>query len=141
MADKLTELLSDKDFAKKVFTQDSPEKAQEILKENGVDMDAKTVFDMGNALIYMSKNDGELPDELAEQVAGDSNWAKSLAGLPAAVGGFVAMIAGFEDFIEVWQNPETLGTEVLKQYYTSPLDKARQSIAKEKADVIINYDA
>ena len=32
--DRLTELLSDEGFMKKLFSQETPEKAQEILKEN-----------------------------------------------------------------------------------------------------------
>ncbi len=140
MADKLNELMADKDFVTKIFTQDSPVKAQEILKENGVDLDIKEIVDMGNVVLYMSKHDGELPDEVAEQVAGGANWASKLAGLPAVMGSFISLIGSFEDFIEIWNNPQTLGTEVLKKYYTSPLDSARENIAKEKSELNIDYD-
>lgn len=68
--DRLTELLSDEGFMKNLFSQETPEKAQKILKANGVDMPVEEVFIMGKTVLYIGEHDGELPDEFAEQVAG-----------------------------------------------------------------------
>ena len=113
--DRLTELLSDESFMKKLFSQETPEKAQEILKENGVDMPVEEVFIMG-------EHDGELPDELTEQVAGGldlSSLANQLGGLPYAVQGFVAMIEGFSNFLSGWNDPK-IGKKALETYYNAP---------------------
>ena len=122
--DRLTELLSDEGFMKKLFSQDTPEKAQEILKENGVDMPVEEVFIMGKTVLYMGEHDGELPDEFAEQVAGgalDLNaLAQSLGALPYAVQGFVSMIAGFGAFLKGWNDPKGIGQKALDSYYKQP---------------------
>lgn len=121
--DRLTELLSDEGFMKKLFSQETPEKAQEILKENGVDMPVEEVFVMGKTVLYMGEHDGELPDEFAEQVAGGfdmSTLAQQLGALPFAVKGFVSMIAGFGNFLKGWNNPETIGQKALNTYFTQP---------------------
>ncbi len=122
--DRLTELLSDESFMKNLFSQETPEKAQAILKENGVDMPVEEVFVMGKTVLYMGEHDGELPDEFAEQVAGGAldlnSLAQSLGALPYAVQGFVSMIAGFGAFLKGWNDPKGVGQKALESYYTQP---------------------
>lgn len=122
--DRLTELLSDEGFMNKLFSQDTPEKAQEILKANGVDMPVEEVFVLGKTVLYMGEHDGELPDEFAEQVAGGAldlnSLAQSLGALPYAVQGFVSMIAGFGAFLKGWNDPSGVGQKALESYYKQP---------------------
>lgn len=122
--DRLTELLSDEGFMKNLFSQETPEKAQEILKANGVDMPVEEVFIMGKTVLYMGEHDGELPDEFAEQVAGGAldlnSLAQSLGALPYAVQGFVSMIAGFGAFLKGWNDPKGIGQKALDSYYKQP---------------------
>lgn len=121
-ADRLSELLADQEFLKKVFSQETPEKAQAILNENGVDMDVKDVYIMGKALLYMGEHDGELPDELTEQVAGGFDLlgiAKQLGALPYAVQGVVSMIGGIGVFLEAWNKPE-IGEKAMNEYFKLP---------------------
>ena len=101
--EKLNEVLADEDFVTSLAKADSKETMQRMLKEKGVDVSAEAL-DIAEKILrdiadkkYTDEQieaikNGELPDELLEQVSGglflDGN---SVLGGLAMVGGLLAL--------------------------------------------------
>ena len=89
--EKATKLLEKKEFVEKVV--DSKDKAAvvELFKANGVELTDADYAAIGSILKTAAEkgDDGELPDELAEQVAGGGFDIKNLGTLLGALGGFL----------------------------------------------------
>lgn len=62
----------DKNFAKQFSQQNNINDCVVFLKEHGYNLDEKIIMSLGNLCIneYALSNNGELPDELLEQVVG-----------------------------------------------------------------------
>ena len=68
--EKALELLKNEDFAKKVAACGDQNAALELFKNNGAAITSTELENIGKSLQAAQDNDGELPDELAEKVAG-----------------------------------------------------------------------
>jgi len=69
---RLSELAQNPEFATTLVSQESPEKAQEYLASNGINMTMEEVLELGKALNAMDTNSEELNEEALEDVAGGS---------------------------------------------------------------------
>ena len=67
--EKATELLKDEDFLKKFIAFDDADAVIALYKENGATITAEELKTIGTLLKNCEDDDGEIPDELAEQVA------------------------------------------------------------------------
>ncbi len=85
---KLEKLASDQKFASELLSQETPEKAQEFLAANGVEMTLDEVKSFGKMLNAVEESGDELSEDALEEVAGGSlalGWA--IAKLVIAAGG------------------------------------------------------
>ena len=90
---RIIELESDEAFMKKLMNCDSAEKVQTLFKENGVDLSMEQVNDLlkgiGELLIQLGNNDGELTEDELEQIAGGWSWKGFVTGALLGVAVFV----------------------------------------------------
>lgn len=91
--EKAAELLKDQDFIVKVSKCADQNAAIALFKENGADVTAEDLAKFGTLFAALRDNDGELPDEVAEQVAGGAFDMKNLGALLGAVGDFIKAMA------------------------------------------------
>ena len=70
MRRKAAELLAKEDFLKKFAQCDDPNAAIALFAQNGVTVTAEDLKALVTILKAAQDNDGEIPDEIAEQVAG-----------------------------------------------------------------------
>lgn len=91
MKQKLQELLQDEEFSKKVIMATSIPEEVKLLKENGIDVSERELQACGDEAMaillqdgYISE-DGELSEEVLEQVSGGRSW--KLAALGAGMMG------------------------------------------------------
>lgn len=87
--EKAAELLKNKDFVVKVSEAADQNAAIALFKENGVTVTATDLANLGTLLAALRDNDGELPGEVAEQVAGGAFDMKNLGSLLGAIGEFM----------------------------------------------------
>ncbi|MBR3630666.1 MAG: hypothetical protein IKN55_09395 [Oscillospiraceae bacterium] len=81
---KLTELMENKSFAKELLSADSPETAQSLLADNGVEMSIEEIIAIAGALekrltSEADENADELSDSDLEEVAGGSDTGEALS--------------------------------------------------------------
>ena len=90
---RIIELESDEAFMKKLMNCDSAEKVQALFKENGADIAMEQVNDLlkgiGELLIQLGNNDGELTEDELEQIAGGWSWKGFVTGTLLGVAVFV----------------------------------------------------
>jgi hypothetical protein len=83
--EKFMELLHTETFHKEVMNCDSAEAVKELLDRNGIDFTMEEIdailIAVGNTLIKLEENDGELTEEDLEQVAGGWSWGGFFKGL------------------------------------------------------------
>lgn len=91
--EKAAELLKNEDFINKVSEVADQNAAIALFKENGVTVTAEDLAKFGTLFAALRDNDGELPDEIAEQVAGGAFDMKNLGALLGAVGQFITAMA------------------------------------------------
>jgi len=85
---RFTELAQKPEFATALVSQETPEKAQEFLAANGINLSIEEVLDLGKALDAIDSTGDELDETALEDVAGGSlalGWA--IAKLIIAAGG------------------------------------------------------
>ena len=70
--EKIQEVFSNETFLQKLFTLETPAEVQAVLKEQGVEMTEEQIVAIRDMLIKAEQ--GELPEELLEQVAGGEGW-------------------------------------------------------------------
>lgn len=70
MQEKLTELMKDKEFVKKILEMETPEEVQKALAEKGVDLSIEQIEDIRKGIIARVSSEEEMSDEQLEQVAG-----------------------------------------------------------------------
>lgn len=87
--EKAAELLKNEDFVVKVSEAADQNAAIALFKENGVTVTATELANLGTLLAALRDNDGELPNEVAEQVAGGAFDIKNLGSLLGAIGEFM----------------------------------------------------
>lgn len=104
--EKAAELLKNEDFVRKISKCDDPAAAIALYKENGVDVTAEDLLALGTLLKAMEDNDGEIPDEVAEQVAGGA----------VSIGKVFEIIGGIGEFFKTIEEPlkKLLGTLGIK---------------------------
>ena len=103
-AEKLKEVFADEAFVRGLFELESAAEVQAALKEKGVEMTKEEILGIRDLLVKMENGeisaeqleDGELPEELLEQVAGGSVLLTIgiVAGVVANVGAMVTSIVG-----------------------------------------------
>ena len=95
---KMLELIEDKAFINELMQCGNVESIQDLYKKNGFDISAEQVNDLlkcvGELIINLDKNDGELTEEELENIAGGWSWGGFFGGLVA--GAFVAMFVVLE---------------------------------------------
>lgn len=87
--EKATELLTKEDFVAKVSACADQQATIVLFKENCVDVTAEDLANLGALLKSFNDNDDEIPDEVAEQVAGGSFDMSNLGKILGAVGDFL----------------------------------------------------
>ena len=98
--EKMKEVFSDEAFVKGLFELETATEVQAALKEKGVEMSEEEILGIRELLIKMENGEvsveqlenGELPEELLEQVAGGSIFL-TVMGVVSAVG-MVGSLAG-----------------------------------------------
>ena len=95
--EKAAELLTKEDFVAKVSACADQQAAIALFKENGADVTAEDLANLGTLIKAVQDNDGELPDEVAEQVAGGAFDMSNLGKILGAIG----------DFMKALENPIT----------------------------------
>ncbi len=81
-------------LAKELFTQETPEGAQKVLKNAGIDFTVDEIKHVGKLINQMQENKGrELSEDELTNVAGGGVWQDVGKGLDTIVNG-VAQIAG-----------------------------------------------
>ena len=103
---KIIELESDETFTKELMNCGSAEKVQALFKENGVNLSMEQVNDLlksvGELILKLDQNDGELTDDELEQISGGWSWLGALKGIGAGLAaalvviGAAALIIGTE---------------------------------------------
>lgn len=103
---KIMELENDTEFTGKLMNCDSAEKVQALYKENGVELSIEQVNDLlksvGELILKLDQNDGELTDDELEQISGGWSWLGALKGIGAGLAaaavviGAAALIIGTE---------------------------------------------
>lgn len=79
--EKVIELLKNEDFVKKVAACGDQNDVIELFKNNGVAITSTELENIGKTLQAAEDNDGELPDELAEKVAGGFSNGNDTGGI------------------------------------------------------------
>lgn len=102
--EKALELLKNEDFVKKVVACGDQNAVIELFKNNGATLTISELENLGQIMQAAKDNDGELPDELAEKVAGgfDGNqltailsaFGSLLSGLAPAIGALIDAFTG-----------------------------------------------
>ena len=87
--EKATELLTKEDFVAKVSACADQQADIALFKVNGAPVTAEELANLGALIKAFNDNDGELPDEVAEQVAGGSFDMSNLGKILGAVGDFL----------------------------------------------------
>lgn len=101
--EKVAELLKNEDFVNKVSEVADQNAAIALFKENGVTVTATDLANLGTLMKAFKDNDGEIPDEVAEQVAGGAFDMKNLGALLGAVGDFIkAMATPIDALIQIF---------------------------------------
>lgn len=93
---KTKEIFEDKAFTEKFSQVQSVEEAQELFKSYGIEVTAeefKMIGEIAKGIKSGELEEGELPDDLAEQVAGG-------AGVGDYIKGFAAILYGFAGIID-----------------------------------------
>jgi hypothetical protein len=94
--EKFMELLHTETFNKEFMNCDSAEAVKELLDRNGIDFTMEEIdailIAVGNTLIKLEENDGELTEEDLEQVAGGWSWGGFFKGIALGVASMVVMI-------------------------------------------------
>ncbi len=93
MKEKITELFSNEEFAKKAFSM-SPEELHEVLKNEGVFVSVDEIKEAGQWISDYMKSGDELNETMLENVAGGGRAGDFLAGLllsPFFIAGGVAV--------------------------------------------------
>ena len=94
--EKFMELLHTETFNKELMNCTSAEAVKELLDRNGVDFTMEEIdailITVGNTLIKLEENDGELTEEDLEQVAGGWSWGGFFKGLLVGAVAMVVMI-------------------------------------------------
>ena len=103
-AEKLKEVFADEAFVKGLFELESAAEVQAALKEKGVELSEEEILGIRDLLCKVESGeisaeqleDGELPEELLEQVAGGSVLLTIgiVAGVVANVAAMVTSIVG-----------------------------------------------
>lgn len=73
--EKVAELLQKENFVKKFAECDDTNAAIALFAQNGANVTAEDLKAIGTLLKAAQDNDGEIPDEIAEQVAGGVTFA------------------------------------------------------------------
>jgi hypothetical protein len=88
-AEKFYELLHDDAFRAELMNCASEEAVKELLDRNGVDFSMEEIdailIAVGNTMIKLEENNGELSEEDLEQVAGGWTWGGFFKGLVMGV--------------------------------------------------------
>lgn len=90
--EKAAELLKDQDFFVKVSECGDKDAAIALFAEKGVTVTADDLADLGALLQAFRDNDGEIPDEVAEQVAGGAFDVTKIGDLLGAFGTFLTSL-------------------------------------------------
>lgn len=88
--EKAAELLKDQDFFVKVSECGNKDAAIALFAEKGVTVTADELSDIGSLLKAFRDNDGEIPDEVAEQVAGGAMDITKIGDMLDAFGKFLS---------------------------------------------------
>lgn len=91
--EKAAELLQKEDFVRKVAECSGQDEVIALFKENGATVTAKDLATFATLFTALKDNDGELPDEIAEQVAGGAFDIKNLGTMLEAIGEFMKSLA------------------------------------------------
>lgn len=94
---KTKELFEDKGFAEKFAKVESIAEAQELFKSYGLEISAEefqAIGEIAKGIKSGELEEGELPDDLAEKVAGGA------AGVGDYIKGFAAILYGFAGIID-----------------------------------------
>lgn len=94
---KTKELFEDKGFAEKFAKVESIAEAQELFKSYGLEISAEefqAIGEIAKGIKIGELEEGELPDDLAEKVAGGA------AGVGDYIKGFAAILYGFAGIID-----------------------------------------
>lgn len=91
--EKAAELLQKEDFIRKVSECSSQAEVIALFKDNGASVTTEDLATFGTLFTALKDNDGELPDEIAEQVAGGAFDIKNLGNLLGAIGEFMKSLA------------------------------------------------
>lgn len=104
--EKAIELLKNEDFAKKVAACGDQNAALELFKNNGAAITSTELENIGKYLQAAKDSDGEIPDELAEKVAGGID----LANVLTTIGGIISALGPMIQQIINLFNPQTTPT-------------------------------
>ena len=95
-AEKFYELLHDDAFRAEFMNCNSEAAVKELLDRNGVDFSMEEIdailIAVGNTMIKLEENNGELSEEDLEQVAGGWSWGGFFKGIALGVATMVVMI-------------------------------------------------
>lgn len=94
---KTKEIFEDKEFTEKFAQVQSVEEAQALFKNYGIEITAeefKMIGEIAKGIKSGELEEGELPDDLAEKVAGGD------AGVGDYIKGFAAILYGFAGIID-----------------------------------------
>ena len=96
-AEKFYELLHDDAFRAEFMNCNSEAAVKELLDRNGVDFSMEEIdailIAVGNTMIKLEENNGELSEEDLEQVAGGWTWGGFFKGMLVGVIAAVAIVA------------------------------------------------
>ena len=95
--EKATKLLENKEFVEKIAACKDQAAVMDLFKANGAELTDKEFATIGGIIKSAADDDGEIPDELAEQVAGGGldnfgDILKTIGGVIAALGPLVDQI-------------------------------------------------
>ena len=95
--EKFMELLNHDSFREEVMNCASAEAVKELLDRNGVDFSMEEIdailIAVGNTMIKLEENNGELSEEDLEQVAGGWSWGGFFKGLLVGAAAMVVIVA------------------------------------------------
>lgn len=92
--EKAVDLLKNEDFVIKISECADQAAVIALFKENGADVTAEDLNGLGTLIEAAKDNDGEIPDELAEQVAGGAGGLAKVPDLMAVIGEFLTSMSG-----------------------------------------------
>ncbi len=91
--DKAAKLLENQDFVLKLSKCNDKDAMLALFKDNGAEITLDELNQFGSLLKAVVDNDGELPDEIAEQVAGGAFDITRIGELLGAFGKFLSGMA------------------------------------------------